>query len=500
MVYLNLNHILIATMQWEIALEREIHDLMSERDEWEGTIPWHRVVRLPRGLTLEGKASGFGKDVVEEELRRQLGGTYTNGTPKYHFQYDCSWQVQHQCPCGNVSCDKCIIPSRIKYKGDMMHDGIDLEVEFLQVDPLPIAQARTWWTQRAGSCQININITSIEVTKIRKWSDFCTFPYGQKLYGYVDNGKEIATLQAHFSETYDNKVPKFRISDTKVERQCPCAKLTCNIHIFPHAIALHHTFPLVLKLRKKTVSFEDTFRKLEPMTKEEAAKWFKDIPIKWDVQVGDDIRLHILCTCGQPHDNVPCRVKMHNCVVCHEEFKRADMRRNMCQNCHHKEMIDCPHCKRRVPRGHYDCKPLHDSHFQQELTGIYPPIMRRKLGNKGVCLDCGDVISYTVYARHQYRHHHGVAPGSGYSREYKTHKCTYCNYTSYDISNKNNHEKSHLHVRQHPCRHECGAAFKQHAAEVLHCRKAHEGKGLQSVNYETKRVGDILKKNKKQKC
>ena len=68
--------------EWMDQLERDIDDMMAERD-WQGTISWDEVVSLPRGLVLEGKASAFSKDAVEEELRRQLGGTYANGTAKY---------------------------------------------------------------------------------------------------------------------------------------------------------------------------------------------------------------------------------------------------------------------------------------------------------------------------------------------------------------------------------------------------------------------------------
>lgn len=472
--------------EWMDELERDIDDLMAERDEWEGTIPWEDVANLPRGLTLKGKASGIDKDTVEEELMQQLGGTYTNGTAKYRLTYLDGWHVQHQCQCGKISCGACVIPSILEYKGNMLHNGVQLDELFLQEEPMSLLQAKAWWTERC-LCRVSSTLVSI----LRKWSDF-TFPVGHQLRGTVVSGKEVETLKAHFSAKYPNGVPKFRILEDSVLRQCQCGQVTCDKHIFSGNIDIEASFPLVLKLRAKTIQFGKSFRKLDPMTKQGAKEWFENIPLKYKVTVGDNIHLQMICKCKKAHDIVPCRVKMQNCVVCHAEFKRSDMNGKMCQNCHHKEIIDCPYCKRRVPRGHYDCKPLHNSHYQQELTGIYPPFMRRKMGKKGVCLDCGEVVCYTVYARHQYRRHHGVKPGNGYSREYKIHKCTYCNFTKYDIEQVHNHEKNHILIRQHPCRHNCGQAFTQHASEVLHCKKAHEGRGLNSCSTRVKRVGDTL--------
>ena len=125
-------------------------------DEWEGSIPWDQVVTLPRGLTLKGKASGLAKDVVEQELMQQLGATFSNGISKYYLTYADRWYVHHQCPCGHTSCETCIIPSTAVYRGTM-HDGHNLEDMFLQEDPMPIAQAKTWWEQRTKR---SVRITS----------------------------------------------------------------------------------------------------------------------------------------------------------------------------------------------------------------------------------------------------------------------------------------------------------------------------------------------------
>lgn len=480
---------------WVLELERELaRDAeQAEPAEWEGNIPWDQVVALPRGLTLQGKASGFGKDVVEEELRLQLGATYPDGTRKYYTTYAAGWSVYHQCPCGHIACQSCIIPSIVQYEGDMVHDEVSLEELFLQEDPMSLALAKEWWAQRTHSCNILITTTTITVHVMRKWSEFCSFPFRRHLPGKVARGKELETLQAAFPGTYPNGVHKFCISENSVAHQCPCGKTACDVHVFPATVAINASFPLVLKLRKKTVHFGNKFRMLEPMTVQETSEWFRNIPLKWQVQIGTEIHLRMLCKCKVATKTVPCVkcLKLRNCVLCHATFKPASMRENMCQNCHHKQLIDCPVCKKKVPRGHH-CKPLYNTHFAQELTGIYPPIMRSKLGNKGICMDCGEIVSYNVYHRHQYRRHHGVAPGQGYSREYTIHKCTYCNYTSYDISNVHTHEKSHLLVRQHPCRHGCGAHFTQHAAEVLHCQRKH-GMGVRAVTTVTKRVGDVLK-------
>lgn len=467
---------------WIDELERQLAEDFARRDEWEGSTPWEQVVTLPRGLVLQGNASGVDKHVVEEELRLQLGDTYADGTAKYRLTYTDAWQVYHQCPCGQISCNTCVIPSVVEYR------GIPDSHEFLQQEPMPLAQAKAWW---ATKCLVNV--TTKAVTLMRKWSEF-TFPIGRQLRGTVASGEVMQALHAAFGAKYPNGVPKFRISGQGVVLLCPCGKITCDTHIFPSTFAVKAVFPLVLKLKDKTIHFGNNFRMLDPMTKQEAKTWFENIPLKWKVSVGDEIHLQMLCKCKKAHDSVPCKVKMYNCGVCHVKFKRADMRENMCQDCHHKQIIDCDVCKRKVPRGHYDCKPLIDTHYQQDLTGIYPPLMRRKSAKTGVCLDCGEVVSYNGYHRHQYRRHHGVKPGNGYSRDYKLHKCIYCNYTNHDISNVHMHEKSHVILRQYNCRHKCGASFSHPAAEVLHCQRAHGGEGVHSVTTETKRVGNILKR------
>lgn len=476
---------------WILELEREL--ARDERDEWEGSIPWDKVVALPRGLILQGKASGSDKDVVEEELRLRLAATYPDATQKYRMVYADGWHVYHQCPCGHIACHSCIIPSIAEYEGNMVHDDLSLEELFLQEDPMPLAQAKAWWVQRARSCHITITNSKISVHAMRKWSDFCSFPPGRHLRGKVAMGKELETLRTAFSDTYTSGVSKFCISENSVVHQCPCGKTACDLHMFPANVTIKASFPLVLKLRKKTIHFGNKFRTLAPMTTQEVADWFRNIPLKWQVDIGDDIRLRILCKCKRATETVPCAkcTKMHKCVACQANFKRTSMTNKMCHNCHHKQIIHCSICKKKVARGH-PCKPLCNTHFAQELTGIYPPIMRSKLSTKGVCMDCGEIVSYNIYHRHQYRRHHGVAPGQGYSRDYKLHTCTYCNYTSYDISNVHTHEKSHVLLRQHPCRHGCGAHFTQHAAEVLHCQRKHDGMGVHTVTTVTKRVGDIL--------
>ena len=294
-------------------------------------------------------------------------------------------------------------------------------------------------------------------------------------------------------------LPNFGFRVRLLCSSAPAARQSVTRMCFRPLLTYKQVFLSCLNSGKKNTHFGYTFRMLDPMTKQEVKSWSENIPLKWKVSVGKKIHMQMICKCGHPHDAVPCKVKLHNCSVCHALFKRADMFKNMCQNCHHKELIDCLFCLKRVSRGHYDCKPLHDSHYQQEVTGIYPPFMRMKMGKHGICMDCGEVVSYNVYHRHQYRRHHGVAPGSGYSRDYKIHKCTYCNYTSYDISNVHTHEKSHVILRQHACRHKCGAAFSTHSAEVLHCKRIHGGQGLTSVNTTCKRVGNFLHTVEKKK-
>ena len=499
-------------------VEKDMHEALAELgetysssdSEWEGVYEWDTVCTLPRGVKLDGLASSLLRDAVLEELTCQaaLGGAHPNGVPYFCYDYTDKWNVQYQCECALVECSEHLFPCTMRFEGDMGHMGRRLDDEFVKKPPMTLSQARDWWAERTGSFTTTVTMKSVSRVLYRNWSDICSFPPGKELPGQVAKGRELEVLHKHFGAKYENGVPKFRILNLTVHVQCRCGKIKCEKCIFPATVKYDKHFDLVVHLRSETIPIGDNFRLLDPMPIAEALKWFENKPLLYRVRVKPGvIQFKMLCKCGKALDQVPCdkcRMKlMKNCSKCHASVRKRSLTAGLCQNCRHKEIIFCPHCEKNVPRGHRDCEPLLDSHFAQETTGIYPPMMRKKNSKYGVCLDCGECMHYNVYHRHQYRRHYGVAPSPGLSREYKSHECPYCNFSTYDKSQLTVHIKSHINVKQHVCRHNCGASFTTHTAEIIHCQSRHDGVGIhQSSSMGSRRVGlhieRVSKKAKKQ--
>ena len=290
---------------------------------------------------------------------------------------------------------------------------------------------------------------------------------------------------------HPNGVSVFYYDDDGRHQQCPCG-LSCDIHVLPAEVSLVASFPLDIKGRDITKEF----REQHAMTLEDAEAWFMQFPFKWQVFVShDEIRFHLKCRCGGYFERTPCadcHAKVFTkCRTCDEEYKKSSFKDGMCQDCVHKEVIFCDYCRKRVPRGHYDCVPLVDPHFcQRDLP--YPPLHRSKHADSGQCLDCGEVMHYRSYHRHQYRCHCYVKPCGIYTRAYTRHKCKFCDYFNFEGSNRKNHQRFHFDVREFKCRHKCGATFTHSASEVKHCREAHGGEGLRSAGSRYRRVGDII--------
>lgn len=291
---------------------------------------------------------------------------------------------------------------------------------------------------------------------------------------------------------HPNGVAMFCYDDEGVRhQQCPCGE-PCTEHVLPLEVPLLASFPLERKGRDIT----NEFREQDAMTLERAEAWFMQFPFKWRVLVkSDGIRFHLKCRCKNYFEQTPCadcKAKMFKkCTTCGDEHKKLTLKEGMCQDCVHKEIIFCKHCKNRVPRGHYECTSLADPHYSQPL-GVYPPLHYSRFEERGQCLDCGEVMNYRVYHRHQYRKHCYVKPCDLYTRAYIRHNCKYCDYFNFEITNTRNHQRSHFDVREFECRHKCGATFTHSSSEVKHCKEAHGGEGLQSPGARYERVGDAI--------
>ena len=195
MVYRDLSPIhhyyIMSDDEWIAELERQLAEEFARRDEneWEGTIAWDQVAALPRGLALQGKASGWDKDVVEQELRLQLGGSYPNGTAKYRLEYRDIWHVYHQCPCGHTKCDNCVI-LHTRVSGQHAPRGSSAR---RAVPPRRTHVSRTGTNMVGERCLVKVSTSMVSI--LRKWSEF-TFPFGRELRGTVVSGKEMQTLQS----------------------------------------------------------------------------------------------------------------------------------------------------------------------------------------------------------------------------------------------------------------------------------------------------------------
>ena len=453
-------------------LEDWERELLEESDGWEEK--WTDVCVFPNLYTLPGNAPEEDKE-VEAELRRVFSGRYSReDTPKFKIEKRRLWHVYRVCPCGLRECDKHVIPSECHFHGSMEHKGVDLVKMFQKRRVMSVKAAEAWW-KMWGETPVEIRGNTITRRVYKKWD--IQFPKGHAIEGKVLEGEEKQQLEAHFDGKHPNGVPKYIISDTKVEQQCPCGK-KCSLHVLPSSVQIDAPFPLVLHENRNAREFESEFRALDALTIEEAEEWFKKIPLKWEVRVTPEaIRLRMLCRCGKATEQVPCapcQLKMtKECTVCHKRYRKRSIKQGRCGNCRRNEMIHCEHCNERVRRAHR-CVPLLNTHYTDKPTGIYPPCLRSSTSSNVICPDCNECMKYNIYHRHQYRAHCDVEPGDGYTRAYKWHKCPYCSYRNCDITNMREHTKIHVDARMHPCKHpNCGATFTRASAEVLHRRLAH---------------------------
>lgn len=454
---------------------------------------WSDVVDLPRGFTLPGEPGADPKSVI----LKTFGKTYPCGMPRFDLEYDDKWRVYPVCPCGFRECSDHVIPSESTVQGDSMHEGEDLSVKFSSCAVMTTDEALSWWG-RYGDVHIEGNV--IRRTIFWEWNEVCDFPKCHELQGAVREGEERETLERSFSQTYPDGQPKYSIAEDGecfvVKQLCPCGKSECDAHVIPSAVRIDAPFDLNVHVNRTVMPFEESFRLLDPMSCEDVRDWFLGLPLKWEVTVTPSVvTLRMLCKCGKACARVPCppcaQKTRRECSQCKRVFSKRYVKGGLCGNCRRTRVVHCEHCNEKKPLVH-KCKPLWDNFYTDRVTGIYPPCVRNRGSDDVMCPDCHKCMKYNVYHRHQYRVHSDLYPGTGgYSREYKRHKCPYCDYTNCDITNVREHTKVHLSLRQHACRHGCGAMFTRPSAETLHCRIVH-GDSMPPSPPELKRVGNEL--------
>lgn len=458
---------------------------MDSDDEWEDD--WHSLCDLPKGCTIDEPCVHTDLATIGEVLRRVFTGTHANGVDKYDVWYNKLWHVRRKCLCGLLTCHRCVFPEGMDYTGCMEMNGENLEAKFRAEGCMSLEDAKNWWS-KYGLAQLTLT----SVHRIVYVTLNVDAPKCLSLPKLVEKGTEETRLRDHFKGCHANGVTKFVVTGMKVRQQCPCGA-PCDKHVLPTTVPLIASFPMEINGNM----IEDKFRQEDAMSLEDAEAWFMQYPFKWQVDVkSDGIRFLLKCKCAKYLEELPCsdceKKGLVECKVCGEFHKKRSLLNGMCQDCLHKEIIFCKHCKRKVPRGHYDCRALANCHFSR-ANPVYPPLLRSKNDDKGQCLDCGDIVNYRVYHRHQYRKHCYVKPCDVYTRAYRLLKCVYCNYSNYDISNRNTHMKSHFTNRPVTCRHACGKTFTQSSSEVKHCHEAHGGEGLQPMGYTYVREGDEIK-------
>lgn len=420
------------------------------------------------------------------------------------------WEDSEECLCGNTSCQLHVFPSRVRVIG-----ADDAAVtEFRKNDPMLLSEAQQWFLRRIRGAKVSVTPQTVRLQKVRTWADAAVVPAGHQLPMCTYEGDERKDLARIFSGDHPNGTALFSITENDgkytVAQQCPCGLSTCEQHIFPSQVPIRHTCALKLKLRGEAErDLEKEFRRQPAMTPEQVVAWFMSFPIKWKVDiVAAGVRIRMVCHCKQAFLQVPCgdcsKKFITACSGCEETVRKRSLdAKGLCQDCHHKQRIDCAHCKRNVTRGHYDCTAVLNQHYTDKPTHNYPPIIREKGAKVGICPDCGDGVAYNVYHRHQNRKHYDVKPCMRFNRNYRERKCMYCDYKHCDVNNVTQHQKRHIGLRQHPCRHNCGQTFTRASAEISHVKEVHsgEGVGLEHMLKTTRRGGRIrrLEKTKRRR-
>ena len=459
--------------------------------DWEDLLPWAGICDLPNGYTMGIAPSGHEDQLAE--LQAKFGGSYENENPHFRLLYSKSlgrWRVERLCPCGLTACSVHVIPSEMDLFGDLGLAALAFATEKV----MTIQAAERWWLARGHI----VVVSSTSVLPAQPWADVCTFPAGRELRGNVVLGQETIELQAHFGDhlLQGSGLPLLL-------QKCPCGGTSCDKCIFPATVNYVHSFPLEVhrfelqakingkrrKGKKVMVPVGEHFRLLNPMSVAAATEWWGNIGLKCSVNVTPgNIEVLIKCKCGTAFARVPCATcakKALGTCKCGAIVKKRKLNGGLCHDCVQKQVVECPHCKLKTTRGHRCRARMDNPHFSSRMNTTYPPLLRNKHDKKGICPDCQQIVSYNKYHVHQNRCHSGIKPGGGYSRDYKLHKCFYCNYSNYDIFTLTTHEKSHITIFEYECRHKCGRWFATHAAELNHCKAKHGGASVSTPSLDS---------------
>lgn len=475
--------------------------------EWEDSLPWVSICEFPKGFTMAGAPSEYEEQLAE--LRAKFGGVYENDEPHFKLMYSKTlerWRVLRLCPCGLSMCSTHVIPSEMDSVGE-------LGVAFAKEEVMTMQSARSWWEARGQL----VVVTPTAVLPAQPWADVCTFPAGRELAGNVVIGQETIELQANFGDHMLQATPQGTGLPLLLQK-CPCGTTSCDVHIFPATVNYKHSFPLEVhrfelqakingkrrKAKKVIVPVGDNFRLLNPMSFADAKQWWSNTGLHCSPIISSgNIEIQMICKCGIAFAQVPCAdcaAKALGKCKCGAIVKKRKLNGGLCHDCVHKQVVECPHCKLKTTRGHRCRARMDNPHFSSRMNTTYPPLLRNKHDKKGICPDCQKIVSYNKYHVHQNRCHSGIKPGGGYSRDYKPHKCFYCNYSNYDIFTLTTHEKSHITILEYECRHKCGRRFATHAAELNHCKAKHGGASVSTPSLDSfvRHKGRIVKRSAEQ--
>lgn len=523
----------------------------SSDDGWSDDEPctpeWHDVLLLPRGCgSVEGacpSADPQSPKVVSAVTAAYRVPRFSNGSHRYQVIFDAKlqkWRVFPLCPCG-VDVRECpahVSPGGLRVSGCFFgtESGKLLLEDFRRLDVCNVGVAEEWWKQRLTDKHRSFVHKNVLYCQQRfSWTDVLRGPYTMPDWAW--EGAILSRLKDHFRGEHDNRVAKYDVKPQDdgtftVKQQCSCGKTECDNCVFPSTVLLRKSFrDFKLKLRERPErDLEREFRALDCMPPQDAVRWWQKQPIDWQVAWEDGaIAFKMRCKCRKFLLVVPCAkceclkpcssepVDGNNAVGPYSVTTRMESCKNpacdimvepsrqkkckgLCKNCHHKQVIDCPSCKKRVPRGH-PCAALkslvYQSHRRLERRA-YPFSVREK-GSKWVkCPDCQKVMRKNSYSKHQYMMHCGrcpVEPDAMYSRMTTLYECGKCGFKTFkgkDVATR--HGWTHILGNQFPCRDpSCSLVFRQSSQESEHALHAHGLKNkVGERTSKRRRLGDMV--------
>ena len=342
-------------------------------------------------------------------------------------------------------------------------------------------------------CQIHlIDGDFVKLREIRAWAQICTFPKGHETSGFVREGFELETLRRYYAEGY--KITSYG-NTYEVQQLCPCKKLFCTKHIFPATVELEYSFFNLAVYNRATRSdpeseilIEPLFRQKHPMTFKQVEVFFDQFMINWQVSITPGkINFKMICKCGKAFTHTPCQpCAMSTLKACHicgqlkrsrmlkkcHESKKCIKCKKICSDCKAAEITFCSHCKKNTRLDH-QCLPIVHQHSCFRKNQIRPHLIRKEGDRFGICPDCKESCSYSIYPRHSKRRHNDLSASLLYSRDYEKVFCKYCNYYHFLKDNVSSHMNFHNLKKTYKCKLGCGLSFMHAAQEIQHRQIVH---------------------------